>query len=138
MEHSWMRDLVIKAKCPNGNEVILSGFAGHNGGEVFIGVPFEADEGGQPVPGTGWDYCWTPGATDAPWIPYANAHPLEHTLHSGDYQAASGFNNFLNCPLNGGWTLRVEDRWGIDNGFIFEWSVRFDPSLVSDCENWPD
>lgn len=138
MEHSWMRDLVIKAKCPNGTEVILSGFAGHTGGEVYIGEPNDFDNGQNPIPGVGWDYCWTPAATDAAWIPYANAHSTEHTLHSGDYQASSGFNAFVGCPLNGGWTLRVEDRWGIDNGFIFEWSVRFDPSLVADCENWPD
>ena len=72
------------------------------------------------------------------WIPYANAHPGEHTLHSGDYQSSQALNAFVGCPLNGGWTIRVEDRWGIDNGYIFKWSVRFDPSLVEDCENWPD
>ena len=138
MEHSWMRDLVIKARCPNGTEVILSGFAGHTGGEVFIGVPNDNDTGANPVPGTGFDYCWTPTATDAAWIPYANAHIGEHTLHSGDYQSSQPLNAFVGCPLNGNWTLRVEDRWGIDNGFIFSWSVRFDPSLVEDCANWPD
>lgn len=136
MEHSWMRDLVIKARCPNGTEVLLSANAGHTGGEVFIGIPNDND-GTIPVPGTGWDYCWTPTATDAPWIPYANAHPAEHTLHSGDYQASQSMNAFVGCPLNGDWTLRVEDRWGIDNGFIFSWSVRFDPSIVEDCAGWP-
>jgi hypothetical protein len=138
MEHSWMRDLVIYAKCPNGTKVMLSDFQGHTGGEVYLGVPNDFDNGQNPVPGTGWDYCWTPTATDAPWIPYANAHPEEHTLHSGDYQSSETLSNFVGCPLNGGWTIRVEDRWGIDNGYIFKWSVRFDPNIVEDCENWPD
>ena len=101
----------------------------------ILGIP-NPDDG--PVPGTGWDYCWTPTATDLPWIPYANAHPQERTLHSGDYQSSEPLDAFVGCPLNGDWTIRVEDRWGIDNGFIFRWSVRFDPSIVEDCENWPD
>jgi|JI10StandDraft_1071094.scaffolds.fasta_scaffold24069_5 hypothetical protein len=135
MEHSWMRDIVVYGECPNGTRVMLSDFAGHMGGEVFLGVPNGSDGG---PPGTGWDYCWTPTATDLPWIPYANAHPAEHTLHSGDYQASQPLNAFVGCPLNGGWKIRVEDRWGIDDGYIFSWSVRFDPSIVEDCENWPD
>ena len=135
MEHSWMRDIVIYAQCPNGTRVMMSAFAGHMGGEVFLGVPNPQDGG---PPGTGWDYCWTPTATDLPWIPYANAHPAEHTLHSGDYMASESMNAFVGCPLNGPWTIRVEDRWGIDDGYIFRWSVRFDPSIVEDCSSWPD
>ena len=37
-------------------------------------------------------------------------------------------------PLNGEWTIIVTDLWPIDNGFMFEWSIAFDPSLVVDCE----
>lgn len=137
MEHSWMRDLVIYAECPNGTRVNLDAFQGHTGGEIFLGIPNQNDEGGgAPIPGTGWDYCWTPTATDLPWIPYANSH-TEHTLHSGDYQSSESMNAFVGCPLNGNWTIRVEDRWGVDNGFIFKWSVRFDPSIVEDCSGWP-
>jgi len=136
MEHSWMRDLVIYAECPNHTRVMLVDFAGHVGGEVFLGEPVDADDVG-PTPGVGWDYCWTPTATDLPWIDYADAHPGEHTLHAGDYRSSQPLDAFVGCPLNGDWTLRVEDRWGVDNGFIFEWSVRFDPSIVEDCEDWP-
>ncbi|MEZ4401543.1 MAG: hypothetical protein R3B06_16075 [Kofleriaceae bacterium] len=135
MEHSWMRDLVIYAQCPNGTRVMLSDFVGHTGGEVFLGQPNDDDEGA-PVPGIGWDYCWTPTATNAPWIPYANATGA-HDLPPGDYQSSESLAAFVGCPLNGNWTLRVEDRWGIDNGFIFEWSVKFDASIVEDCANWP-
>ena len=135
MEHSWMRDLVIYAQCPNGTRVMLSDFVGHTGGEVFVGQPNDFDEGA-PVPGTGWDYCWTPSAANQPWIPYADATNTGQ-LPAGDYQSSQPLSAFVGCPLNGNWTIRVEDRWGIDNGFIFQWSVKFDPSIVEDCANWP-
>ena len=38
-----------------------------------------------------------------------------------------------NSSLNGKWTMRVTDLWPIDNGFMFNWSITFDPSLVDDC-----
>lgn len=135
MEHSWMRDLVIYAQCPNGTRVMLSDFLGHTGGEVFVGQPNDFDEGA-PVPGVGWDYCWTPTAVNQPWIPYADATGVGQ-LPAGDYQSSQSLAAFVGCPLNGNWTIRVEDRWGIDNGFIFQWSVKFDPSIVEDCANWP-
>jgi hypothetical protein len=135
MEHSWMRDLVIYAQCPTGQRVMLDDFEGHTGGQVYLGIPNDADEG-NPQPGTGWDYCWRPNATNLPWIPYANANSVG-TLPAGDYQSSQPMDAFIGCPLNGNWTIRVEDRWGIDNGFIFKWTVEFDASLVEDCDNWP-
>jgi hypothetical protein len=134
IEHSWMRDLVIYAQCPSGTRVMLSDFEGHSGGEVYLGVP-DDDDGNIPVPGVGWDYCWTPTAANLPWIPYANDN-FVGTLPAGDYQSSEPLDAFLGCPLNGDWTLRVEDRWGSDNGFIFSWSVKFDPSIVEDCSTW--
>jgi hypothetical protein len=137
MEHSWMRDIVIYATCPNGTKVMLHDFAGRTGGEVYLGEPNDFDSGANPIPGVGYDYCWTPTATNPSWIDYAN-QTNAHTIPAGDYQSSESLNAFLGCPLNGGWTIRVEDRWAIDNGYIFKWSVRFDPSIVEDCENWPD
>ncbi|MBP8806688.1 MAG: hypothetical protein KBG48_23470 [Kofleriaceae bacterium] len=136
IEHSWMRDIIIYAQCPNGTRVMMSQFEGRNGGEVFLGQPNDDDEFGAPVPGVGYDYCWVPGAANLPWIPYANANPVS-TLPAGDYQASQSWDAFVGCPLNGEWKLRVEDRWSIDNGFIFNWQVKFDPNLVPDCANWP-
>lgn len=137
MEHSWMRDLVIYAQCPSGVRVMMHDFVGQTGGEVYLGEPNDFDTGANPVPGVGYDYCWTPEATNANWIEYANSTGVD-TIPAGDYQAAESMNAFLGCPLNGLWTIRVEDRWGIDNGYIFNWSVRFDPSIVEDCSMWPD
>jgi hypothetical protein len=144
MEHSWLRDITVQIRCPSGVTVGLSNFGGRTGGEVYLGQANDADSSATPVPGVGWDYCWTPTATREPFIPFANAHPDQlvpvagHVaLPSGDYSSSDSMNALLGCPLNGNWTIRVEDRWGIDNGFIFQWSVRFDPSLVADCSMWP-
>jgi hypothetical protein len=137
IEHSWMRDLVIYAECPSGTRVMLSDFMGRSGGEVFLGVPDDTDDY-DPEPGEGWDYCWTPSANNEPWIPYADAHGdlFGWTLPAGDYQSSESLDAFVGCPLNGDWTIRVEDRWGIDNGFIFKFWVKFDPNIVDDCSSW--
>jgi hypothetical protein len=33
------------------------------------------------------------------------------------------------CPLNGTWSIEICDSWGSDNGFIFDWTVNFNPEL---------
>ncbi|MBK9029880.1 MAG: hypothetical protein IPL61_00815 [Myxococcales bacterium] len=144
MEHSWLRDLTVALECPSGTQIALSGFQGRTGGEVYVGQANDNDSSAVPVPGVGWDYCWTPTATREPWITFANNHPdqlvpagFSVALPSGDYSTSDPMANLVGCTLNGDWTIIVEDRWGIDNGYIFKWSVRFDPSLVEDCSMWP-
>ena len=61
----------------------------------------------------------TPGATNGTWIEYANANGVG-TLPEGDYNSFDPMSDLLGCPLNGEWTISVQDLWGIDNGFIFE------------------
>lgn len=136
MEHSWIRDLQMEMTCPNGTVTVLNMFLGQTGGEVFLGVPNDNDTT-QPVPGIGYDYCWRPSATNAPMLDYANQTGV-HDLPAGDYQASGGWQTLVGCPLNGDWTIRVQDLWGLDNGFIFSWGIEFDPALVEDCDNWPD
>ncbi|MCB0704861.1 MAG: proprotein convertase P-domain-containing protein [Saprospiraceae bacterium] len=139
IEHSWMRDLEISIECPNGAQVILHNHPGPIGGEVFLGEPFENDEGlDPPIPGIGYDYCWTPDATAGTWIEYANANN-PGTLPEGDYNSFEPLTNLLGCPLNGEWVISVEDLWGIDNGYIFSWSIEFDPSIYPNVETFtPD
>ncbi len=148
MEHSWMRDLQIKLTCPNGQSAVLHNHPGQTGSEVFLGIPYEADEGYPvPIPGVGWDYGWTPNPDhDYTWIGFANYY-LPHTLPSGSYQSYDPLTNFLGCPLNGQWTIQVTDLWPIDNGYIFSWSINFDPDLYPKLEvfspdiidwNWSD
>jgi gliding motility-associated-like protein len=137
MEHSWMRDLQIRLTCPNGQTAILHDHPGQTGGEVYLGIPYEADEGfPTPVPGVGYDYGWAPNpGFDYTWIEYANAF-LPTTLPSGTYNSYQPLNNFLGCPLNGDWTIEVTDLWAIDNGYIFSWSIDFDPDLYPNIETF--
>ena len=119
MEHSWMRDLEISLTCPNGSTVIMHQFAGQTGGETFLGVPYEFDEGpAEPVPGIGYTYCWKENAANGTWIEYAN-YNNPGTLPPGDYAPYESFTNFYGCPFNGEWTLTIKDIWNIDNGFLF-------------------
>jgi subtilisin-like proprotein convertase family protein len=141
MEHSWLRDLEISAFAPNGTQVILMMQLGNTGSEVYMGQANDADSSDAPVPGVGWEYCWTPTATTSPMLDYVNetcaTGTCIHDLPAGDYQASSGFDPWLGTVLNGNWTIRVRDLWGIDNGFIFDWTIKFDPNLVEDCTEWP-
>lgn len=137
MEHSWMRDLEIGIECPNGQSVILHDHPGNFGGEVHLGIPYEADEGlPVPIPGIGYDYGWqvNPDFNNT-WIEYAN-NTFVGVLPSGSYQSFEPLTNLLGCPLNGEWQITVTDLWAIDNGYIFSWSIEFAEELYPDIETF--
>lgn len=131
MEHSWLRDLEIKLTCPNGQTAILHNHPGQIGGEMFLGIPQQTDEGFDiPIPGVGYDYCWNTDPENAQtWIQYANSHPTIGTLPAGSYMAFEPFSNFVGCPVDGHWVLEVKDNWAIDNGYLFGWSLGFGNSI---------
>jgi hypothetical protein len=133
MEHSWLRDLQMDLLTPDGRVITLHKFIDRTGGEFFLGAPYEADESGPPVPGTGWKYCWKPTATTTMLGSTPITNGGKPTIAMGDYAAVSPWASMAGTPLNGEWTMRVTDLWGVDNGFMFEWSIAFDPSLVVDC-----
>jgi len=136
MEHSWMRDMEISLSCPNGQSIILHNFAGQTGGQVFLGIPNDND-GFNPIPGIGYDYCWTPTATNPTWIQYANTVlGGSGTLPEGNYSTFSPMSNLVGCPLNGEWTIKVTDLWPIDNGYIFSWSLKFKDILYPNIETF--
>ena len=128
MEHSWLRDLQIELITPDGAVFILHKFVDRSGGETFLGNANDADDASSPVAGTGMDYCWTPTAPTT-MIDAATGHQLT----PGDYKAVAPWTALTGSSLNGTWEMRVTDLWAIDNGFLFKWSIAFDPSLVSDC-----
>ena len=133
MEHSWLRDLQMELITPSGVVFILHKFVGRNGNEIFLGAANDNDPANAPVPGSGGQYCWTATASqtmlDAPTVMVAN----HATLPPGDYASIAPWSALTNSPLNGKWSMRVTDLWGSDNGFMFTWSIAFDPALVSDC-----
>jgi len=127
-EHSYLRDLEIRLTCPNGSSVVLQEHLGATGGPVFLGIPDEDDDL-FPIPGQGFDYCWTPTATNGTMLAFADNNGLT-TLPPGDYNSAEPLSNLLGCPLNGTWTLTVEDFLTLDNGFLFSWSLGFANSIL--------
>jgi hypothetical protein len=141
MEHSWLRDLQMEAYSPDGQRVLLSKFRSADcpSGpcEVYLGDANDFDDDANPVPGTGWDYCFTTGAPNGQMLDVANAapdpFPSIYQLPAGDYSPSQPFTNFQGSNLNGGWRIRVVDGWGIDNGYIFEAKFMFHGSLSDDC-----
>ena len=130
MEHSYLNDLEIKITCPSGNEVILQNQESFIN-EVFLGEPYQLDDVNTPTPpgmGLGYDYCWTPTATRGTWTSYIDATGVQ-TLPAGDYNSYESLSALLGCPLNGEWMITVTDLWENDNGWIFQWSINFDPDI---------
>jgi hypothetical protein len=141
-EHSWLRDLQIELLPPGGGVMILHKFIDRAGGEIYLGGANDSDPDDAPVPGTGLEYCWTPtatvetlkddgtpGGTPGP----TQAYGSHQQLTPGDFKSVAPWAALTGVELNGAWTMRVTDLWGIDNGFMFKWTIQFDPSLVSDC-----
>ncbi len=148
MEHSWVRDLEITLEAPNGARVRLQRFLGQEGGEIYLGQANDCDDSATPVPGTGARYCWTPTASRPAMLEYANGGGAMDSapncsgfgsdadmMPPGDYNAADDWSALIGTPLNGEWTLSVTDLWPSDNGYIFDWSISFDPSTVADCSS---
>jgi hypothetical protein len=55
---------------------------------------------------------------------------------NGVYLPDGDFNNFIGCPVNGNWTITVQDNQGIDDGYIFQWGIYFNQSLYPDQEGY--
>lgn len=72
---------------------------------------------------------WDPGSTSSYCIDSSNVTNMTQIYHP--FQP---FSNMVNCPLNGNWYIQVEDLWTNDNGYIVEWEMALDPSLLP--QNW--
>ncbi len=142
IEHSYLGDLEIALQCPNGTVVPLvnsysPGFipGGFGGGGIFLG---DADDNsGNGTPGIGWEYCfssvfntWGDMGTEL-----ANNNTVPAPLSGGQSMNPNGvylpeqdFSAFAGCPVNGTWTIIVQDNLTIDDGYIFEWGLFFDAS----------
>ena len=135
VEHSFIGDLSVALRCPSGAWLVLAARRTDFGAYSHdLGVPIANDDA-NPTPGTGWDYCFSPSATNLSWIPFLAAHsvPSSNALPAGTYQSSDEMTALLACPLNGAWTIRFQDHGLEDQGFVFGWSMRFAPSLVPNC-----
>lgn len=143
MEHSYLGDLEIWLQCPNGTVVPLvnsysPGFlpGGNSGGATYMGDPI--DDAGGGGPGEGWEYCFSSVFNDINGSitnNLGNTVPAPNFGNNGPsinpdnvYQPETSFNSLIGCPVNGDWTIFVQDNLGIDDGYIFEWGLFFDAS----------
>lgn len=161
IEHSYLGDLEIALQCPNGTQVPLvnsysGGFipGGTSGGGTFLGQPYDDIGGGGA--GIGWEYCFSSvfntiagsmtnnlGNTVAvPGVP-ANPPTQPVPLTAGNsidnsvtYEPEASFAGFAGCPINGQWTIIVQDNLGTDDGYIFEWGLYFDPSFFPGASSY--
>ena len=128
-EHSFMGDLVISLTCPTGQNVVLHQ---QGGGGTNLGDPDQI--GGAQFPGIGWDYCWSPTATNGTWVDNSATNTIVNSSGStslipGTYESINPMNGLVGCDLNGTWEIEFCDLWGADDGFVFSWGINFDPSL---------
>jgi subtilisin-like proprotein convertase family protein len=150
MEHSYAGDLEIWLTCPTGQQVNLVNSynpgalpGGTSGSSRFLGHPFDDTGGGGP--GIGWEYKFSSVFnTIDPMINnwfnsnaniIVTASPGPPQVSAGTsmspnfvYEPENSFANFTGCPVNGVWTINVRDNLSIDDGYIFEWGLFFDPS----------
>jgi gliding motility-associated-like protein len=125
MEHSFLGDLQISLTCPDGTTVVLLPYP-NGGGGTFLG---EAIDDGSNDPGVGYTYGWSQGQTNGN---LDDATPDNNSVPPGLYQSEEDMCNFVGCPLNGDWSFSVLDNLAIDNGYIFEWGINFEPTLFPD------
>lgn len=133
MEHSYLGDLDVYLECPNGQQVLL--FDGYNGGggNTYLGDPIDNNTG---TPGMGWTYCFSEIGNfgtllDEDGLGNHQQSTLTpgNSMIPGNYTVEGSYSSFVGCDLNGGWSLIITDNLGIDDGFIFDWSITFAPSL---------
>ena len=153
MEHSYLGDLEMTLTCPNGTSInIFNSYSpgmtpgGFNGGNTYLGNP---DDGSLGVPGVGEEYCWSStlatfgdfptefGAGNFIALTTPSSPSAGNSMNwNGIYLPEESFTNLNGCPLNGDWSITVRDNIGADDGFIFEWSILFDPLLNPNNETY--
>jgi len=138
IEHSWVADLQIELVAPNDTHLILHAYDRSHAPGIYLGDANDNDDasaGVSPQPGAGKMYCFTPTATTQLWQGTTTPAPdgFNDEIMPGDYASAGAWNAIANAPLNGTWELRVTDLWSDDNGFLFSWSMEFDPALEGGC-----
>jgi gliding motility-associated-like protein len=127
MEHSYMGDLDITLTAPDGSMVNFLDFPNSGGGR-YLG---QALDDNTNTPGIGEIYTFTEGGTATATLDGSTAAVVfGTTMPPVDYLPEDPFSNFIGTPLNGLWCLDIVDNLGIDNGYIFEWGINFNPAII--------
>ena len=152
MEHSYLGDLEMKLSCPNGQSINVfnsySGFGasgelfpgGFSGGTDFLGGAFDNNTGNI---GVCEEYCFSNNIGSLPsWNNGYNTttasgpSPGNMIIPSTYNPEVSFFPALQNCPINGTWTLTVRDNIGVDDGYICEWGIYFNSTLMPNSETY--
>ncbi len=150
MEHSWLGDIEISIKAPNGATARLKYSTGvGTGWESFLGEPVDEPSATHPfsqVAGKGYSYVFSPNPTFGTmaaekgkyrysYVDNAGQVVNNHTyLPAGSYASEESLSQLLGTPLNGQWTITVVDKFAVDNGFMFYWTIQFNPLLYPNSE----
>ena len=154
IEHSYLGDFEIALTCPNGTMVslwngydqfggLVAGGCG-NGISTMLGNDQDID-GAVPIPGAPiWTYCFsevnatfgTMCAENAAGNWVVNDYGWQSMNPNGVYLPDGNFSDFVGCPINGNWTITVQDNQGIDDGYIFQWGLYFNSGLYPDSEGY--
>lgn len=96
-------------------------------------------------PGVGWNYCWSENTSHG-YAPEDGLiqnpinqiySDLSHSTTDSTHIAANthfyrpqwSLDTLIGCPINGTWNIVVQDSWGIDNGWLFDWELGLDEHL---------
>ena len=149
IELSHVEAMEVWLECPNGSKVALINL--HEGG------PWEAIPGGYPTtswygtflgdptledvigtPGTGWNYTFssmtnTWGDMETELV-NGNFLPATQFGNNGNSMNPNGvylpywtFDSLHGCPVDGTWTLNIQDNIDFNNGTLFEWGLNMAP-----------
>ncbi|PSR14393.1 MAG: hypothetical protein DA408_04205 [Bacteroidetes bacterium] len=157
LEHSYSGDLDIELICPNGSSAYIlqygSGLGSTNFGEPFASAPVDG-QSANLTPGIPYTYVFVENAargtlpqfrpmapsytyTTVPSVSTGQTYTYTDTYFpAGEYRPQQSFANLVGCPLNGDWTIRVQDNLGLDNGWLFEWSISFADYLYPNVETF--
>jgi gliding motility-associated-like protein len=149
MEHTYLGDLDITITAPNGTTVSLKNYPG--GGGCYLGEPVRETGVNSPlatVAGKGYDYQFSQTPQHGTMVQESTLYTYSFIdnagqasnnrryLPAGSYTSASPLSALVGTPLNGTWTLKIQDHLGGDNGFLFNWHIEFNSSLYPNVETF--
>ena len=138
---------------PAWGALVPGGCGSGNGTSLGNDTNLDGGAPGSPV----WTYCFSPSnatlGTICAEYTAGNTIPNDYTTlginlpnattgnnlamdTNGVYLPDGNFNDFIGCPVNGNWTISVQDNQGVDDGNIFQWGIYFNAALYPESEGY--
>ncbi len=137
VEHVDQSQLMFELESPAGTIVQLKAYGGPT---ANLGEPVVWDD---HIPGDPYAYCFSPfpqygnmAVTTPQFHEYTdnagNYYFNAAHMPPGNYTPDESLNDFAGSPMNGAWTLRVEDQTIGESGHVFGWGLLFDAGFYPD------